>query len=111
LEDILPHEETIMALFKKGKRNGKVGNHGEFPKGFFYYIGTDPHNLIKVYAHWKEDKQFLLQNITGLSDQKFWMNRHVIDCIENVVCVNFSLSDHESKKQKADVSIYIGYNA
>ena len=111
LEEILPYEETIMALFKKNKQNGKVGNKGEFPKGFYYYIGTEPKNLIKVYAHWKEDKQFLLQNITGLSDQIYWVDRYVIDCIENVVCVNFSLSDYESKKQKSEVSIYIGYNA
>ncbi len=111
LEDVLLYEETIMVIFKKHKHNGKVGHKKEFSKGFYYYIGTDQKNLTKVYAHWKEDKQFLLQNIFSLSGQSFWVTKYIIDCIDNVVCINFSLSHPDNQESKAEVSVYIGYNA
>lgn len=111
LEGVLPYEETIMVIFKKHKHNGKVGQKKEFSKGFYYYIGTDKKKLTKVYAHWKEDKQFLLQNISSLSGESFWVTKYIIDCVDDVVCVNFTLSHPENQESKSEVSIYIGYNA
>ena len=112
LEQALEREELVLVLFRKMKKNGKIGHRKEFKKGFCYYIGMDPGNLTKVYFHWKEEKKFLLKNIASLKSKSFWMDvdHHVINCGFRVFCMNISLFNPEKTVLEAEISLYAGYS-
>lgn len=111
LEEVLHEEEVVLVLFKKAKRNGKIGQKKEFDRGYSYYVGRDPENLSKIYIHWGRDKKFLLQNINTLNKKFFFIDKSGIDCMSNIFFLNISLCALENKKiMYAEISIYIGYS-
>ena len=110
LQNILDEEEVILVIFKKIKKNGKIGCRKEFKKGFSYYIGRDPESLSKVYVHWNEEKKFLLKNIECLKSEAFWVEKQIIDLTPNVSFVNIALFNSlEKGVLEGEIFLYIGY--
>ncbi len=112
LEQVLDKEELIFVLFKKTKRNGKVGHKKGFKKGFSFYIGVDPNCLFKLYAHWHEEKRFLLDNIDGLGNQVFYITTSAIDCIPDIFSLDIHLFNQDEKTLlEAKICLCAGYKA
>ena len=108
LEKILYSDEIILVIFKKIKRNGKVGCRKEFTKGFYYYIGIDADELSKIYVHWDEDKKYLLKNIHCLKVPTLSAKKQMFPFAENICSFSISLYDKE-KQLLADLCMYVGY--
>ena len=110
LEQILYEEEIVLVIFKKYKKNEKTrGTTKMFKQGFSYYIEPDDYNKIKVYLHWKEEKENLLKNIKGLKRESFWVEVRNIE-IANVLWFNLHLFNAvENTIFEAEISLYIGY--
>lgn len=106
---LLDKDEVVLVVFSKKKHNGKIGRKREFQNGFYYYVGHDKLKLSKFYAHWGEEKKFLIQNVACLNESILQVDHYGINIVSNVFCLNISLYDSDKETINAEISIYIGY--
>ena len=102
-------KETVVVAFSKKKSNAKVGCTKQFKKGFAYYVGGNPKNLVKHYVHWDEEKQFLLGNIQCLNADIFFVEVLPVNYATNLSVLHVSLSSVD-KELLGEFSLYLGYN-
>lgn len=102
-------KETVVVAFSKKKSNAKVGCTKQFNKGFAYYVGENPTNLVKHYVHWQEEKKFLLGNIKCLNADVFFVETLLVNYATNLSVLHVSLSTSVDKELLGEFSLYFGH--